>query len=351
MRDVLHALGAAALTVDELAAPLPSPGGEGRRRGERARGGGAGTPRGRRTLSPDPGLTDAAGLIVGAQRVAPAARRSTAPWLREGQEGVRRGVESLGRLRGCPVTAPRERRQRTAADDRRRRGAGRPDGMRRGVPARARGPRRQRGDAPLVRLGPAAASRVAGRARPARSPTSSGARCAPSRPSSDGAGTRRPPWRASSRRCAASRASSRSPACSPPTRRAACPGPAGAAVCRASSASREVDALVAATEGTEPLALRDRADPRAALRLRPAQPGTGGACASATCRPRRRSSSCTARAARCASCRMGDEAAAALRRYLERGRGALERPAGDAATMEPRREAPPAALAERPRAC
>ena len=38
----------------------------------------------------------------------------------------------------------------------------------------------------------------------------------------------------------------------------------------------DVDTLVAATEGTDPLALRDRAHPRAALRVRPAQHGARG---------------------------------------------------------------------------
>jgi integrase/recombinase XerC len=100
----------------------------------------------------------------------------------------------------------------------------------------------------------------------------------------------------------------------------------------------DVDTLVAATEGTDPLALRDRlilellygcglrSMELVALRLGDVQAaqaqhivrGKGGKTRIVP---------------------MGDEAAAALRRYLERGRGELERPQG-AAAPEPRREAP-----------
>ncbi len=98
----------------------------------------------------------------------------------------------------------------------------------------------------------------------------------------------------------------------------------------------DVDTLVAATEGTDPLALRDRlilellygcglrSMELVALRLGDVQAaqaqlivrGKGGKTRIVP---------------------MGDEAAAALRRYLERGRGELSRPRGAAA--EPRREA------------
>jgi site-specific recombinase XerD len=103
----------------------------------------------------------------------------------------------------------------------------------------------------------------------------------------------------------------------------------------------DVDTLVAATEGTEPLALRDRvvlellygcglrSMELVALRLGDVQAaqaqlivhGKGGKTRIVP---------------------LGDEAGAALRRYLERGRGELERPrcgAGSAAT-ETRRESP-----------
>ncbi len=100
----------------------------------------------------------------------------------------------------------------------------------------------------------------------------------------------------------------------------------------------DVDTLVAATEGTDPLALRDRlilellygcglrSMELVALRLGDVQAaqaqlivrGKGGKMRVVP---------------------MGDEAAAALRRYLERGRGELEHPQG-AANSEPRREAP-----------
>ncbi len=56
-------------------AALPSPGAESRRRGERARGGGTGAPRGRRTLSPDPGLSTRPGPSWG-PRTAPSTLRS-----------------------------------------------------------------------------------------------------------------------------------------------------------------------------------------------------------------------------------------------------------------------------------
>ena len=100
----------------------------------------------------------------------------------------------------------------------------------------------------------------------------------------------------------------------------------------------DVDTLVAATEGTDPLALRDRlilellygcglrSMELVALRLGDVQAaqaqlivrGKGGKTRIVP---------------------MGDEAAAALRRYLERGRGELESPQG-AAIPGPRREAP-----------
>ena len=100
----------------------------------------------------------------------------------------------------------------------------------------------------------------------------------------------------------------------------------------------DVDTLVAATGGTDPLALRDRlvlellygcglrSMELVALRLGDVQAaqaqlivhGKGGKTRIVP---------------------MGDEAAAALRRYLERGRGRLERPQGQA-TPGPRREAP-----------
>jgi site-specific recombinase XerD len=100
----------------------------------------------------------------------------------------------------------------------------------------------------------------------------------------------------------------------------------------------DVDTLVAATEGTDPLALRDRlilellygcglrSMELVALRLGDVQAaqaqlivrGKGGKTRIVP---------------------MGDEAAAALRRYLERGRGELESPRG-AAISGPRREAP-----------
>jgi integrase/recombinase XerC len=99
----------------------------------------------------------------------------------------------------------------------------------------------------------------------------------------------------------------------------------------------DVDTLVAATQGTDPLALRDRlilellygcglrSMELVALRLGDVQAaqaqlivrGKGGKMRMVP---------------------MGDEAAAALRRYLARGRGELERPQG-AANPEPRREA------------
>ena len=104
----------------------------------------------------------------------------------------------------------------------------------------------------------------------------------------------------------------------------------------------EVDTLVAATDGTDPLALRDRvvlellygcglrSMELVALRLGDVQAaqaqlivrGKGGKMRIVP---------------------LGDEAAAALRRYLERGRGELERQAtahGGAAPAAPRREAP-----------
>ena len=104
----------------------------------------------------------------------------------------------------------------------------------------------------------------------------------------------------------------------------------------------EVDTLVAATDGTDPLALRDRvvlellygcglrSMELVALRLGDVQAaqaqlivrGKGGKMRIVP---------------------LGDEAAAALRRYLERGRGELERQATiheDAAPAAPRREAP-----------
>lgn len=104
----------------------------------------------------------------------------------------------------------------------------------------------------------------------------------------------------------------------------------------------EVDILVAATDGTDPLALRDRvvlellygcglrSMELVALRLGDVQApqaqlivrGKGGKMRIVP---------------------LGDEAAAALRRYLERGRGELERKAAvraDAAAAAPRREAP-----------
>ncbi len=100
----------------------------------------------------------------------------------------------------------------------------------------------------------------------------------------------------------------------------------------------DVDTLVAATEGTDPLALRDRlilellygcglrSMELVALRLGDVQ----AAQAQLIVR---------GKGAKMRIVPMGDEAAAALRRYLERGRGELERPLGTAA-VEPRREAP-----------
>jgi integrase/recombinase XerC len=101
----------------------------------------------------------------------------------------------------------------------------------------------------------------------------------------------------------------------------------------------EVDALVAATEGTDPLALRDRlvveflygcglrSMELVALRLGDVQAaqaqlivrGKGGKTRIVP---------------------LGEEAAAALRRYLERGRGELERQPGAGVAAEPRRESP-----------
>jgi integrase/recombinase XerC len=101
----------------------------------------------------------------------------------------------------------------------------------------------------------------------------------------------------------------------------------------------EVDTLVTATEGTDPLALRDRliiellygcglrSMELVALRLGDVQAaqaqlivrGKGGKTRVVP---------------------LGDEAAAALRRYLERGRGELERQRGAALAAAPRREAP-----------
>ena len=100
----------------------------------------------------------------------------------------------------------------------------------------------------------------------------------------------------------------------------------------------DVDTLVAATDGTDPLALRDRlilellygcglrSMELVALRLGDVQ----AAQAQLIVR---------GKGAKMRIVPMGDEAAAALRRYLERGRGVLERPRG-AATPQPRREAP-----------
>jgi site-specific recombinase XerD len=101
----------------------------------------------------------------------------------------------------------------------------------------------------------------------------------------------------------------------------------------------EVDTLVAATDGTDPLALRDRvvlellygcglrSMELVALRLGDVQApqaqlivrGKGGKMRIVP---------------------LGDEAAAALRRYLERGRGDLERRAISREAAAPRREAP-----------
>ncbi len=114
----------------------------------------------------------------------------------------------------------------------------------------------------------------------------------------------------------------------------------------------DVDALVAATEGTDPLALRDRlilellygcglrSMELVALRLGDVQAaqaqlivrGKGGKMRIVP---------------------LGDEAAAALRRYLERGRGELERRrglAGPAAAEPPLAGGSAAPLEERPRA-